>query len=401
MVWLKEWAEDRLSWVKAPYSMAVWADERHAIYSTCDKIDQPIRLGCLQDFLLGILASQLEHEGHFSLSQSAIEFLPQQLVASTFGGQLTLSHLLARASGVWNGKPLTAGATVDLDDWSAFERYCCPIDPQFAPGSLVTHTLFERLLFLRIVTIATRRDPYAILSERLFPSGPAFLVEKPQTPFQRCYRELISSVGDLCSLLNQPVAGRWMERLVSSEEVYPIARHDNVKPWAPIGSLLGLFKLGNGLWGQDGDNPTGDHVGIRLHPSRRIAVIGSFPSLFLRDQILSHLCSDLMGVAPPTREGTHGNLRGVAASDLVGTYHGTLGHQLRISIDGQDISIKMGPSDTSIALRIEESGDLTGRWISNNLWIEPLELDEGRQLVLAFGRNPYLKSQDCSELSIQ
>jgi CubicO group peptidase (beta-lactamase class C family) len=338
--------------------------------------------------MLAVLLSALADEGVLSLDDPIRDHLPELLGTVRDGEVPRLVDLLSHSTGFWTDKPPPEQA-VSLD-WAGF---CRLLVPRFAPGRMSLHSLLDRVLMLKVAERALGRPVYLELRDRFFAGSQTFTLQSPDGPLAGLCSELHGSLADIGSFLNEATKTSWLDR-IRTGAAQPITQAPNVRPWAPVADGLGLFRLANGILGQDGDHATRGFVGLRVSPSSRTAVLGHFASSVVRDHVLNRLVSDLMGVAPPVKNPVLGNLNGFEPGDLPGVYQAIAGMRLGLEVADGQLRISTSNMLRPIPAQIEPDGTLTGRWAAPNLWVESQSVGREGLIGFRFGKNLYVKDRD-------
>lgn len=389
---LLAWAsEDLIDGSKRGFSLAVHLPDRSMVASTPETSAARFMYRCFQDAVIAAMIVALAHDGALSLEDPAASYVPELFGLRAHDCPIRLSHLLSRSSGLWLEAPPPKIQL--LKEWAEFCAVFAPAVPRFTPGTVVTHTLIERLILLQILRRVLRDDPYSAMQERFFANSGSMRFRTPEGPFNRCYAEIEGAQTDVASFVEQAFHSPWIDCLPGAE-ARPIVQHARAKDWAPVGEALGLFVLANGIWGRDGDDPSTGFLGFRLSPVYRTAVFGHFRTPYQRERVLGRVCSDLMDVAYQPRTHLLGHLNGIAAADLAGPYKGVGGH-LAIEVDGPDrLVLKFGASgQQALSAQIGSDDSLSGKWATQGLWIEPQTFCDGQTLGFRFGKHLYLRVQ--------
>ena len=384
---LRQWIERVVpEWFGRDFTLLVNIDGKSSSYvGDGGNRGKQYTFGCLQDVALGLLAVSLDDDGVVSIDRSVVDYVPEIASATTWPTEISLRHLVARASGIWVGDRVSPS---DSREWPIFVQRLLESELSVQPGSLVVHSLVDRIIALKAIQRASGVDPYVLMKERVFRGSTDLTFEDPVPGLSSCYSELRGSLADISQLMSG-----WADRIGAAEPRYAIVLHPAVNSWAPQTAALGMYRMTNGIWGQDGDvDAISEYVGLRTSPDGRVALFGQFSNPFQRARVLTLLCGALMGVAPPLIGRTIGHLGSTDARELVGAFQGEAGGiRLSIELEGDELQLRMGDSDKALPIEIRDDGSLGARWALTNLWIEPRALPEHDRLLFIMGRHTYMK----------
>lgn len=342
--------------------------------------------------MIGAMFSALTDEGVLALDDELAGWLPELFPANSGGSSPCISHLLSHSTGLWLDRP--EGAAARPAGWQAFNRLLAPAVPRFSPGLLSIHSLIDRILLLQVAERALGCSAYAALRDKVGGAMPAFAVVPAHGDLANCYADVAGSLADCAALLDFAVNTSWFERLADCSAMCPITQSTRVRAYAPVADGLGVFRLANGLLGQDGDHPGHGFVGLRFDPRCRIAIMGHFRNSSERDHVLNRMASEVLGFDPPPREKVLGHLNGFDAEELTGAYSGIWGMRLYVeAIDGQ-LRIAGSRDMGAFPADIQPDGSLTGRWAAPNLWLEPQDLRHETLIGFRFGKHLYVKDRN-------
>lgn len=368
-----------------PFSAAIWQDG--CFTPLIGNSNSPYPVACLQEPMIGALFCALVDEGVLSLDDPAGGYLPELFGHSDL---VRISHLLSHSTGLWVDKQ-ERGDNTPLA-WSDFCELLMPVVPRFPPGRVCAPSLLDRILLLKVAERAIGQSPYAELTDRFFSSPNTIDLQPPGGSLARSFLEVHSSLAAYADFLNRATQTSWSDRLAGA--MRDITQAPIVRPWAPVADALGLFRLANGILGQDGDHPRFGYVGLRLSPSCQTAVIGHFHSSVGRDHVLNRLTSDVMGIPPPPKSSVLGDLNAFDPMELPGTYQGVWGSQLHIDVKDNQLELSASREVRPFVAHIQPDGALTGRWAAPNLWIEPQSLGCNGLVGFRFAKHLYVKDKN-------
>jgi CubicO group peptidase (beta-lactamase class C family) len=372
-----------------PFKAAIWEDGRLTSLTSEGASGPPFPLGCLQDAMIGALLCALADDGVLSLDDEVAQHLHELRAATVGSAAPRLSHLLSHSTGLWVDKPTSKEVILD---WPDFCQLLTPAVPRFPPGGMSVHSLLDRILLLKVVERAVGRSAYDELRARFF-AAPNSIDTQPQPgQLMRCYLEVHGTLATCADFLQSAAQTSWPSQIAAGA-MRPITQSPNVRPWAPVADGLGLFRLANGILGQDGDHPNLGFVGLRLSPTGRTAVIGHFRSSAARDHVLNRLVSDMMDVEPPPKSALLGDLNGFEPSELPGSYRGIWGLTRHVGVSEGALSMAASRELRPLVANIQADGALTGRWAAPNLWIEPQSLGDDGLVGFRFGKHLYVKER--------
>ena len=383
--------EDLLSWLTdglpttflTDVTLAIWRPGSTTVVSSDETTrNRVVGFGCLQDTFLAAYVSALMDDGLLSLGAPVATYLGD---VGDISPNILVSHLLSKSSGIW---PSESVALSTSTTWTDFCRNAKPTSTRFPPGLVVTHSIFERVLLLELVRRIVGESPYGAIVRRLFHRSADALTQRPSGAFSECYSEMQGTMDDLVTFLHKADQSSWWDLIGRAAGSVPLYETRCPKSWAATSMGLGLFQLGNGLWGQDGD-AYGSFLGLRLCPTTRTAVAGIFGTPFARDHVLGRTCADLFGLASPQRDGRLGTLNRLDAGSLRGEYQGMGSMRLSVEYDGVQLNFPTQNTRMNLPADIHPDGSLTARWAGPTFWLEPRALPGG--LAIRFSRHIFLK----------
>lgn len=142
------------------------------------EVDDRLQIGSSTKAFTVILALQLEEEGVLSMDDPLGRWLPEVARRIPNGESVTLRHLAANTSGIWDYADPMMQPAIDADDRAAIARAYTPEElveyaiangaPEFAPGDGWDYSSTNFILLGVVVEVATRRPLADLYRQRIF-----------------------------------------------------------------------------------------------------------------------------------------------------------------------------------------------------------------------------------------
>lgn len=361
-----------------------------SVHSSDAYANQRIPMGCLQDAMLGAFATALADDGIVELDESIGKFLPKLMHEAEPAKNIRFSDLLSHSSGVWIGS--LANLDVDVATWDDFCAYLSSSGVRFPPARVVTYSLIERMILVKTLEHVLNENPFDVLRAKLLDANSGIEFVPMGGDSGNGLGEVHGRLRDFLDFFHRSRATSWFERLNTGQFDREFVNHPIGKSWAPRKVSLGMFRLGNGVWGQDGGTPADGFLGFRVSARGDKLVVGRFRSPFERERILARVCEDMMELPAGTDPTLMGDLNGFDLPAIQGEYEGFFGATLFVDVSEGQCVIKAHKNDeTAMPLKVGKAGQLSARWAIQNIWVEPQHIGIFREPGIRIGQQIFLK----------
>jgi hypothetical protein len=322
-------------------------------------------LGCAAKLSHAMLAHRLARNGDLDLDAPLGKYLPE--IRKSRHSRVRVAHLLSHTSG-YRGTNILDEETRSLD-WDRLVSYMHRAPALFEPGTVFSYEHTESVLLGEILDRirghpgrrpVLDRDESADAGRHRFdpPTGQFVPLEKgePISPFwQAAFAERTVTIHELLAL-GETALG--MAELQRSVVRLPPTVGGPLRELLPVGFGLGTAELRGGFRGNTGIS-AGQCLGLRFDPQRKLCVAAALNAIvpYLRDFVLTALCREVTGLAPPQETVPPG----VSLDELDGIYIGPGSANAHVrTVDGR-IVVTLGRDDRRERLEIELVVDDDGR----------------------------------------